>query len=352
MVPAGRTQLTKPSNAGALKIARAVATSLLGVCLVGSAATADDFSGKTISIIVGFSTGGAYDLYARVLSRYLGHHLPGNPTVIVQNMPGAGGLKAAGYLYSVAPKDGTVIGTFARGNIIAPMLGQGQFDATKFNWLGSVTDDVNVCLSWHTSAVKNWDDLLSKPFAVAGQGPEADPNVYAKIAGQMFHAPINLVSGYPGSSEIGLAMERGEIDGVCALSYSTIKSTFSERLKFKQFNIIFQAALKPAPDLTDVPMLLDKAINDEDRQLLALVMGVQGVARPFVAPPGTSPDRALALKEGFAATVQDPEFLADAEKSRLDVRPVAGDAATALVSQLYATPKPIVDRAKALFSQP
>jgi tripartite-type tricarboxylate transporter receptor subunit TctC len=334
-------------------ITRLFIVALSSIVFFAGHATAapDDFAGKTISIVVGFSSGGAYDLYARILGRYFGHHLAGDPRVIVQNMPGAGGLKAAGYLYSVAPKDGTVIGTFARGNVIAPLLGEGQFDSRQFNWLGSVTDDVNVCLSWQTSPVKNWDDLLTRPFAVAGQGPQADPNVYAGLVREMFHAPINLVSGYPGSSEIGLAMERGEIDGVCALSYSTIKSTFAEKLESKQFNIIFQAALKPSPDLPDVPFLLDKARNDDDRQLLALIMGVQGMARPFLAPPGVRPERVTALKNAFAATMHDPEFLADAEKSKLDIRPVSADDVSALVNKLYDTPKPVIEKAKAAFLQ-
>lgn len=330
-----------------------IGTAFMALFFAGPVAAADDdFSGETISIVVGFSTGGAYDLYARVLSNHLGHHLRGDPKVVVQNMPGAGGLKAAGYLYSIAPNDGTVIGTFARGNVIAPLLGEAQFDATKFNWLGSVTDDVNVCVSWHTSAVKDWDDLLKKPFAVAGQGPQADPNVYARLVQQLFHAPINIVSGYPGSSEIGLAMERGEVDGVCALSYSTIKSTFSERLKSKKLNIIFQAGLKPSPELPEIPMLLDKAPNGDDRRLLSFVMGVQGIARPFLAPPSVSPDRVTALRNAFAETMRDPEFLADAEKSKLDVRPISADAVAAVVKALYDTPKPVVDKAKAIFMKP
>lgn len=330
---------------------------LAGACACAAAVTgydaaaSDSFKGKVFSVIVGFSTGGAYDLYARVLSGHMGQHLPGAPKLIVQNMPGAGGLKAAGYLYDLAPKDGTTFGTFARGNIIGPLLGQGKFDPTKFNWVGSVTDDVNVCLSWHTSKIKTMDDVLTKPFVVAGQGPEADPNIYAALLHNLFHAPIKIVNGYPGSMEIGLAMERGEVDGVCALSFSTIKSTFADKLNSKQFNILFQAGLKKSPDLPDVPLLLDKARNDEQRQILKLVMGVQAMARPFAAPPGVPPKRIAMLRDAFASTMADPKFLKDARIARLDVNPSSGETVAHLVDDLYATPQEIVAKTKSAISQ-
>lgn len=296
--------------------------------------------------MVGFSPGGAYDLYARVLGRHIGAHLPGNPTVVVQNMPGAGGLRAANYLYQVAPKDGTVFGTFARGVVIGPLFGQGAFDGRQFNWLGSVTDDVNVCLAWHTSDVKSWNDLLSKSFVAAGQGPQADPDIYANLVKHLFGAPIKLVTGYPGSNDIALAMERREVDGVCALSYSTVKSTFQNHLKNKEINIIFQAGLKKAPDLPDVPLLLDLARDDKQRAILKLIMGVQDFARPFMAPPGLPPEISSALRKGFDETMRDPAFLAEATKMNLEVNPVTGTEVEALVRELYRTPHDVIAEAK------
>jgi tripartite-type tricarboxylate transporter receptor subunit TctC len=304
------------------------------------------FAGRTISVIVGFGPGGTYDLYARVLSRHIGQHLPGNPTVVVQNMPGAGGLMAANYLYQIAPKDGTVFGTFARGVVIGPLFGAGAFDATKFTWLGSVTDDVNVCLAWHTSDVKTWNDLLSKPFTVAGQGPQADPDIYANLVKNLFGAPIKLVRGYPGSNDIALAMERREVDGVCALSYSTVKSTFRDRLKDKQINIIFQAGLKKAANLPDIPLLLDVARNDKQRAILKLIMGVQGIARPFVAPPGLPAEVRDDLRRAFDETMRDPAFVDDAKKMNLEINPTAGTDVDALVGELYRSPKDIVAETK------
>jgi len=270
---------------------------------------------------------------------------------VTQNMPGAGGIKAASYLYDVAPKDGSTFGTFARGNVIGPLFGEGTFDSTKFNWVGSVTDDVNVCLAWHTSRVKTWDDLLTKPFTVAGQGPGADPNIFSNIVKNIFGAPIKIVNGYPGSAEIGLAMERGEVDGVCAFSYSTVKSVYGEKLKNKQINIVFQAGLKKAADLPDVPLLLDQARSEHERNILTLVMGVQGMARPFAAPPGLPEARTALLRDAFMKTMADPEFIADAAKLNLEVNPSKGSDVNELVDRLYRTPKDVVEAAKVAISQ-
>jgi tripartite-type tricarboxylate transporter receptor subunit TctC len=301
---------------------------------------------RSISVIVGFSPGGAYDLYARVLAKYMGNYLPGNPTVVVENMPGAGGLKAANYLYQVAPKDGSAFGTFARGVVVGPLFGQGAFDGTKFSWIGSITDDVNVCLSWHTSQVKTWSDVMTKPFAVAGQGPQADPNIYANLVKNLFGAPINVVNGYPGSNEILLAMERGEVDGVCALSYSTARTTLDEKIKNKDINIVFQAGLKKATELPDVPLLLDFASDDKQRAILKLVMGVQGMARPFVAPPGLPQARIDELRRAFDETMSNPGFMTEAKKLNLEVNPAPGTEVEALVADLYRTPHEVVEQAR------
>ncbi len=321
---------------------------LLIPALMAASAAAEEApaSGHTISVVVGFSPGGAYDLYARILAKHMGQHLPGNPTLVVQNMPGAGGIKVSNYLYQVAPKDGSVFGTFARGVVIGPMFGRGAFDATKLSWIGSITDDVNVCLAWHTSAVKTWSDLLTKPFTVAGQGPQADPNIYANVVKNLFGAPIKIVNGYPGSNEIVLAMERGEVDGVCALSYSTVRTTLGDKIANKDMVIVFQAGLKKAAELADVPLLLDAARDDRQRSILTLISGVQAMARPFVAPPGLPPARLEELRAAFDETMADSSFLEEARKLNLQVNPASGKDVQALVAALYATPLDIVAQAK------
>jgi tripartite-type tricarboxylate transporter receptor subunit TctC len=304
------------------------------------------YRGKTVNLVVGFSVGGGYDLYARHLARHLGKHIPGNPTVLPQNMPGAGSLKAANYIYTAAPKDGSAIGMFARATGINPLLESGAtFDGTKFGWLGSVTDDVSTCLTWHTSPVKTWNDFLTKPVTLGGQGISSDPDIFARLYKNVFGAPIKLVSGYPGTNEITLAMERGEVDGLCGLSWSTIKTRHAQWLKDGKIQIIVQSAFKKVPDLGSVPLVMDLTQDKEKLQILKLLLAAQEMARPLAAPPGIPADRKAALVAAFDATMKDPEYLADAKKLDIDVNPVAGKAIDELLAELYATPKDVVKKA-------
>jgi tripartite-type tricarboxylate transporter receptor subunit TctC len=200
----------------------ALALVVLSALPVRAQSVEEFYKGKSINLAIGFSVGGGYDLYARHLARHMGKHIPGNPTIVPQNMAGAGSLRAANFIYTAAPKDGTAFGTFARTTGINPLLESGAtFDGTKFSWLGSVTDDVSLCVSWYTSPVKTWKDLLEKPITLGGQGPSSEPDVFARLYKNVFDAPIKLVAGYPGTNEIALAMERGEVDGLCGLSWST-----------------------------------------------------------------------------------------------------------------------------------
>jgi tripartite-type tricarboxylate transporter receptor subunit TctC len=312
----------------------------------------DFYKGKAINLIVGFDSGGGYDIYARLLSRHIGKHIPGHPAVVVQNMPGAGSVRAAQHVYSLAPKDGTVIATFGRQMGIAPLLqNNAQYDGTKFNWLGSITNEVTTCITWHTSAVKTWDDLLTTPITLGGDGPGADPDVFALLYRNVFNAKIKLVSGYHGTTPLVLAMERGETDGFCGYSWSTIKSKHHQWLKERKINILVQAALKKAPDMGDVPLSLDLAKTDEQRQILKLFLTSQESARPFTAPPGIPEDRKAALVAAFDATMKDPEFLAEATKLNLDINPLAGKTITELLTELYATPKAVVEKAAAAVSK-
>lgn len=312
-----------------------------------SAQSVEDFyKGKTITLAIGFDTGGGYDIYARLLSRHMGKHIPGRPGIVPQNMPGAGSLRAAQHLYSLAAKDGTAIGTFGRQMGIAPLLGTGaQFDGAKFTWIGSITNEVSTCVSWHTARVKTWSEMLEQPITLGGDGPGADPDVFALLYRNLFDAKIKLVSGYHGTTPIVLAMERGEVEGLCGYSWSTIKSKHQPWLKDKKINILVQAALKKDPELAAVPLVLDMARTDEQRQILKLFLTSQETARPFAAPPGVPADRAAALRTAFDATMKDPEFLAEAKKLNLDVNPLTGTAIASLLAELYATPKSIVDKA-------
>src|ERR1051326_2041209 len=300
------------------------------------------YKGKTINLAIGFSVGGGYDLYARHLARHMGKHIPGNPAIVPQNMAGAGSPRAANFIYTAAPKDGTAFGTFARTTGINPLLESGAtFDGTKFSWLGSVTDDVSLCVSWQTSPVKTWKDLLEKPITLGGQGPSSEPDVFARLYKNVFDAPIKLVAGYPGTNEIALAMERGEVDGLCGLSWSTIKTRHAQWLKEKKINLLVQASFKKVPEIGDVPLVIEQTKDAEKLQILKLFLAAQQMARPFAAPPGIPADRKAALVAAFDATLQDPEFLADAKKLDIDVNPVSGKAIEELLGEIYATPKAV-----------
>ncbi|HEX2352405.1 MAG TPA: hypothetical protein VHJ16_06475, partial [Xanthobacteraceae bacterium] len=188
-----------------------------------SAGVEDFYKGKTVSLLIGYSVGGGYDAYGRLLARHLGKYIPGSPTVVPQNMTGAGSLKAANYVYSVAPKDGSVIGTFSRSMGIAPLLDKAEFDSTKFTWLGSVTDEVSLCVTRHDAPVKTFSELLATPATFGAEGAGSDPNIFASFYRNVLGAKIKVVTGYPGTNEIQLAVERGEVDGLCGLSWSTLK---------------------------------------------------------------------------------------------------------------------------------
>jgi tripartite-type tricarboxylate transporter receptor subunit TctC len=332
----------------------AVAASLiLAAALPAHAQSVEEFyKGKSISMLIGFSAGGGYDLYARHLARHMSKHIPGNPTIVPQNMAGAGSLRAANFVYSAAPKDGTAFGTFARTTGINPLLESGAtFDGTKFGWIGSVTNDISTCVTWHTTPVKTWTDFLEKPMTLGGQGPSSEPDIFAKLYKNVFGAKIKLVAGYPGTNEISLAMERGEVDGLCGLSVSTLKTRHAAWLRDKRVNVLVQAAFKKSPDLPDVQLVIEQTKDKEKLQIFRMFLAAQEMARPFAAPPGVPADRLNALRAAFDATMKDPEYLAEAKKSRIDVNPVSGAEIDKLLAELYATPKNVIAKAGAASTQ-
>jgi tripartite-type tricarboxylate transporter receptor subunit TctC len=318
----------------------------LGLAFPAKADPVEDFyRNRTVAVVIGYSVGGGYDTYARVLARHMGRHIPGNPTLVPQNMPGAGSLKAANYLAGVAPKDGSTFGIVGRGLAMEPLLGGANFDAVKLTWVGSITNETSVCGAWHLSPVKKWDDIFAAEFKVGGNGSGSDPDVFALVMRNIFGARIKLITGYPGSSDINLAIERGEIEGRCGWSLSSLKSRNPTWLSEKKFNLLVQFALAKSPELPDVPLIMDLTTSPEQRQILRLILARQVMGRPFLAPPGVPAERKEALRRAFDATMRDPEFLADAEKADLEVNPVAGEAIDALLAELYQTPKAVADKA-------
>jgi tripartite-type tricarboxylate transporter receptor subunit TctC len=304
------------------------------------------YRGKSIILAIGFTPGGGYDLYARHLARHMSKYIPGRPTIVPQNMAGAGSLRAANFIYSAAPKDGTAFGTFARTTGLNPLLESGAtFDGTKFTWLGSVTNDISLCVTWHTSKANTWANFLKHPTNLGGQAPSSEPDIFANLYKNVFGAPIKLVPGYPGTNEITLAMERGEVDGLCGLSWSTIQTRHLQWLKEKKINLLVQASFKKDPEIGDVPLVMELTQDTEKLQILKLILAAQEMARPFAAPPGIPRDRADALIAAFDATMKDADYLADAKKSRIDVNPVSGPDIDKLLAELYATPKDVIQKA-------
>ncbi len=320
---------------------------LLTALIPAHAQSVEEFyKGKSITLAIGFTPGGGYDLYARHLARHMGKHIPGRPTIVPQNMAGAGSLRAANFIYSAAPKDGTAFGTFARTTGLNPLLESGAtFDGTKFTWLGSVTNDISLCVTWHTSKANTWENFLKVPTAMGGQAPSSEPDIFANLYKNVFGAPIKLVPGYPGTNEITLAMERGEVDGLCGLSWSTIQTRHLQWLKEKKINLLVQASFKKDPEIGNVPLVMDLTKDTEKLQILKLILAAQEMARPFAAPPDIPRDRAAALIAAFNATMKDADYLADAKKSRIDVNPVSGPEIDKLLAELYATPKDVIHKA-------
>jgi len=311
----------------------------------GAQGVADFYRGRNVILVIGFSAGGGYDLYARLLARHLGKHIPGQPSIVPQNREGAGSERATLYLYNAAPKDGSVIGTFSRSMAVAPLLVGAPFDATRLSWLGSISSDVSVCMMWHTSPIKTFNDMLVQPFTVGGLSKDADPDIFAMVLRNMFGAKLKLVSGYPGTNDGTLAMERGEVNGMCGISWSTAKARHADWMKGGKVNLPVQFGLRKEADIADVPAVTDLAKGEEQARMLRLILAGQAMARPYAAPPGIPDDRRQALIGAFNATMKDPEFLADAEKLKADVSPVSAGEIERLLADVYATPKDIVAKA-------
>ena len=315
---------------------------------VQAESVADFYKGKTITLYIGYSAGGGYDTYARTIGRVIGRHIPGNPKVIAKNKPGAGSLKLTNELYNSLPKDGTVIATFGRGMVMEPLFGneKARFDPSKFTWLGSANNEVSVCIAWHESPIQTLNDFLTMPMIVGGTGPGADTDVFPKVLNNIIGTKLRLVTGYPGGNDINLAIERGEVQGRCGYSWSSLKSRFPKWLTGKKVQILLQMSTAKHPDLPDVPFVMDLAKTDRDRKVLELIFARQAWGRPFVAPPGVPADRAKALQAAFMATMKDADFLADAKKQKLEIAPISGEKINQLIAALYASPKDLVEAAK------
>jgi len=323
------------------------------VLTAGPASAADFYAGKTIDLLIGGNVGGGYDIYARVIGRHLGRFIPGAPAIVPKNQPGAGSGRAASFLYSVAPKDGTVIGTVFPGAIMSPLLderAQPLFDPARFRYLASADNATRVCITHARSRIKTFDDALRQKAIMGATATGGSTRDYILMLRKTTGVMFELVAGYRGSADILLAMERGEVDGICGLDWASLKSQRPEWIRDKTANILVQASLEPEAELSrlGVPPIWSTIRSEDDKKAVALIVGQQVFGRPYLAPPGVPDEPVAILRAAFTATMRDPDFLADAERTRIDVVPTAGEKVQQLVEQLYATPKATVERAKEL----
>ena len=310
---------------------------------------ADFYRGRTINLSVGFTAGGGYDLHARTLARVLAKHVPGSPNIVVKNVPGAAGLVLANSLYSVLPKDGTELATFDRAIPLEPLLDPGvaRFDALKLNWIGSTDNDASTCYAWHTAPVKTLQDLMQQELIVGATGSVGDAVSFPRILNVTVGTKFKVVTGYPGSTEALLAMERGETQGFCSMGFSTLEVSRPQWVRDHSVNILVQLALTKNKDHLDVPLALDFAKTPTDRQMLELIVSPNLFARPFTVGPGVPPDRVGALRTAFNETMMDPDYQADAAARKMHVQLVKGEEIDAVLQRIYSMPKDIVERVKA-----
>jgi tripartite-type tricarboxylate transporter receptor subunit TctC len=310
-------------------------------------APAEFFKGKTVDLYIAYSVGGGYDLYARLLARHLGKHIPGNPLVVPKNMEGAGGLRLANWLYQAAPRDGTAIGATSRSVAFEPMLGNkaAQYDATKFTWIGSANDEVSVCVAWHTSGVRTFEDVLTKELTVGSTGQGDDTYQFPRFVNNVLGTKFKMITGYPGGNDVSLALERGEVGGRCGWSWSSVKSIRMSWVTEKKINLLMQFSLAKHADLPDVPLVMDLARNEEQRQMFRLIFARQVMGRPFQGPPGVPPERLRVLQQAFMDTMKDKDFLVEAEKAQFEITPVWGEAIEKLLAEVFKTPAAIAEKA-------
>ena len=349
-----RSRIRRESTA-----ARAACAVLLAACLlrpaIARAEPVEEFyRGKQIVMLVASGVGGGYDTYARVFARHVGAHIPGNPAIVPKNLPAAGGLAAANTLYSVSAKDGLTIAALTNGVAMDPLFGNpgARFDAQRFNWIGSIGKLQNICATWFTSPIRTIEAARSREVTVAAAGPTSNtvivPNVLNALAGTKF----KVVPGYEPGAGMNLAVERGEVEGVCGLSWSTIKASRPDWILGDKLHVLVQMAFDRLPELPDTPSALDLVSDAAARQVLELVLSRQEMGRPLAAPPGVPAERVAALRAAFDATMRDPEFLAEAERLRMELDPLSADEIGRILAGAYGAPAGVVRRAAALVQPP
>jgi tripartite-type tricarboxylate transporter receptor subunit TctC len=304
------------------------------------------YSGKQVRMVIANGAGGAYDIYARILATHLSRHVPGNPAIIDQNMPIAGGMAATNWTYAEAPKDGSVILATFDSLLAEPLYGNpaARYDPRKFEYIGSISKQQNICATWHSNPVKTIAQAEMQQVVVTATGSSSDSAILPRVLNAVLGTKFKVVLGYS-TSDSRLAVERGEADGVCGLSWSTLKASSPEWIQKRLLNVLLQTGTTPQPDLPDVPLLVDLVSSPDDKKAIELLSFQQEMGRPFLMPPGTPKDMVMVMRRAFDATMEDPAFLADARQAFLEVDPMTGETMERIVKDAYAMPKALMQRA-------
>jgi tripartite-type tricarboxylate transporter receptor subunit TctC len=314
-------------------------------------AVADFFKGKVVRLVVAYPPGGGYDVYARALAQVLPRHLPGNPAVIVQYMPGAGSLTATNYLYAAAEKDGTVVLAPSNSAAFAPLQGVdgAKFDPTQFNWIGSPSKETGILIVWHTAPVNSAADLRSREITLGTSSANASSGFYGRVLNAALSLRMKLVRGYRGSTESFLAMERGEVDGYASAFWNSLKSTKPDWLRDRKVKLLLQYGVEPNSELSGVPFARDLAAAEDDKILLDVANAPLAFGRPFVLPPGVPAERVAAWRKAFLDSYRDPAFIADAARLEIDIDPSTGEEMQDMLARAYATPQRVIARLRSLY---
>jgi hypothetical protein len=329
---------------------RVTALAVALVCTQGACAdeVADFYKGKSLSLFLGYPPGGGYDVYARVIARHMTRFMPGNPQFVVRHKPGAASLNLVGELYNTLPRDGTVFGMFARSVAMDRLLGRAgaHFNPVELNWIGSANNEVSICAVWHGVGVRTIEEFMARPLIFAANAPGSESDVFPNILNNLMGTKFKVVTGYPGVNDLSLAMERGEADGRCGWTWSAAKAAKGDWIRDNKIYIALQIATEKHPELTQVPLVTELARTDMQRQALDLILSQQAMGRPLAAPPKVPEVRVAALRQAFARTMEDREFLAEADKHQLEIKLVDGVTMQGMVERMFKSPPDVIDAAR------
>ena len=313
---------------------------------------ADFYRGKRVTLVIGYGPGGGYDIYARMLGRFIGSHLPGNPIIVPQNMPGAGSRSAANWLYKVAPQDGSVIACLSQATPTDQALSEPgvQFDARKFNWIGNLNVVNNILYVTAASGVSTFAQAKTKPLAIGATGATSPSVLYPQVSNNLLGSKFKIIAGYPGGGDINIAVERHEIDGRGSDSWDSMKATHSDWVRDHVINVLFQVGPRREADLPDVPLWTELAENDQQRRVLELLSGDVAVGRPILTAPNVPAERVKALRQAFAETMRDPQFIAAAKQANLNMHPMLGEELQQAVGGIVSAPADVVAQVKAVLA--